>query len=90
MKKENNNKNNIEIEIDTKAPSVSEQKNENKLEINNKPNIFENNNLNKEIKEDEKFKLFLITKYSSLQPDLFSNEIISDFKCISCGLIPSF
>ena len=90
MKNQNKNQNNIEIEIDAKAPNVSEQKKEYKLENNINSNIFENNNLNKEIKEDEKFKLFLITKYSSLKPDLFSNEIISDFKCISCGLIPSF
>ena len=41
-------------------------------------------------KEKEKPKINLITKYSNLDPTLFLNENILDYKCISCGLIPSF
>ena len=44
-------------------------------------------NNNKKLSTKEKIP---ITKYSSLSPDLFFDEFITDYKCISCGLIPSF
>ena len=88
MEIENNNKNNIEIDIEGNSPKDSDSKKENKIENDN--NMIEKNDIDEEMKQKEKLKLFLVTKYSSLQPDLFSNEYISDFKCISCGLIPSF
>ena len=44
------------------------------------------NNINK-IKNEKKNP---ITKYSSLNPNLFYEEFINEYKCILCGLIPSF
>lgn len=41
-------------------------------------------------KEDNTNKIIPITKHSSLNPNLFSDEYIKDYKCILCGLIPSF
>ena len=41
-------------------------------------------------KKEGKEKLNIITKYSNLDPSLFSNEFILDYKCVKCGLIPSF
>jgi len=87
MEIEDNNKNNIEIDVEGSSPKDSDSKEVNKFENNNK---IEKDVIDEEMKRKEKIKLFLITKYSSLQPDLFSSEYISDFKCISCGLIPSF
>ena len=67
--------------------------------IINKPQEKENNEINKLIikndgmikqEKEEKEKLNIITKYSNLEPSLFSDEYILDYKCISCGLIPSF
>ena len=58
--------------------------------------VVKNSDINKqtdeEVKkeEEEKPKIFLVTKYSNLDPELFLNENILDYKCISCGLIPSF
>ena len=50
-----------------------------------------NNNIkNKKIKNNPNNKIIPITKFSSLDPSLFSNEFITDYKCISCGLIPSY
>lgn len=49
-----------------------------------------NKNENQIIKSPNKDDIIPITKYSSLDPSLFSYEYISDYKCISCGLIPSF
>ena len=96
MEIEENNKNdNIQIEIDMKAPKDSYDKNKNgeKNKMKNKNIIIiENDEFieEEESKEKEEKKLFLITKYSNLYPDLFFNEFISDYKCFSCGLIPSF
>ena len=91
MEIEENQNNIIEIEIDKETPkdSVEEEK---KLENKTKNNIIiiENDEYIEEMKEKEKLRLSIITKYSNLSPELFSNEFILDYKCISCGLIPSF
>ena len=84
----------IEIDlIDLDVPIDSDEKNkkEEQSKVKNNIIIIEND----EFFEDEKEKLnevkkILITKYSSLEPNLFLNENILDYKCISCGLIPSF
>ena len=52
-------------------------------------NSLENKNINEENNDNINNKI-VITKLSSLNPNLFSNEYISDYKCISCGLIPSY
>ena len=77
----------MDIEIEIKVPETSDTQklNENENEIEDNKGIIKNNNF-----IEEKEKVILITKYSSLSPDLFFNENIIDYKCISCGLIPSF
>ena len=92
MEIEENQNNIIEIEIDKETPKDSDLKEEKKLENKTKNNIIiiENDEYIEEMKEKEKLRLSIITKYSNLSPDLFSNEFILDYKCISCGLIPSF
>ena len=67
------------------------------LEINNLENeLIKSTDISKQSdeevneKEKEKPKINLITKYSNLDPTLFLNENILDYKCISCGLIPNF
>ena len=100
MDNDENKNNNIEINNDKDFPKDSDLIEEKLLENNEKNNsiIYKNEEFIEEIKdkgkeeenEKEKLKLFLITKYSNLQPELFSNEFILDYKCISCGLIPNF
>ena len=82
---EKEEKNNIKIEI-----NLNTTKEENILENKNKNNIIIIENDEYVEDEKEKQKIILINKYSNLEPDLFSNEYILDYKCISCGLIPSF
>ena len=72
----NDNKDDINLNI---------KKNENKNII-----IIENDDYIKKLEKDKEKKINVITKYSSLNPNLFSFEYIEDYKCISCGLIPSF
>ena len=86
----------VEIEIDLDSPKDTDDKNKNKEQNKVKNNIIiiEDEEFIEEQREKEKFdevkKIVLITKYSSLEPDLFLNEFILDYKCISCGLIPSY
>ena len=77
----------INLSNDDKDCPSSLQKNSNK-NINNNIIIIENDDYNKENENENKIEI--ITKYSSLDPSLFLSEYISDYKCISCGLIPSF
>jgi hypothetical protein len=80
------------------SPQMSYIENRNKIlpyGDNNYNSSVNNNSIDKleeekKEKEKEKDKLNIITKYSNLDPSLFSNEFISDYKCVSCGLIPSF
>ena len=67
------------------------------LDINNLENeLIKSTDISKQSdekvneKEKEKTKIILITKFSNLDPELFFNENILDYKCISCGLIPNF
>ena len=90
----NSEENNIEdddmdIEIEIKVPKSSDAQNlvEGQEEKKDNKNIIKDNDTEK---EKEKEKIILITKYSSLAPDLFYNENILDYKCILCGFIPSF
>lgn len=94
MEIEDNNQNdNIQIQINNEVVNdnnfedmnIEKEKGKNIFIIENDEYIEEEND-----KEKEGKKLLLITKYSNLEPNLFSNEFILDYKCISCGLIPSF
>ena len=94
MEEEEKINNNIQEEIAEEEPqdTIENNQQENKIK---KDNIFiiekdETMKEEKKEKEKEKDKLNIITKYSNLDPSLFSNEFISDYKCVSCGLIPSF
>ena len=62
-------------------------------EIELKKDESEKKEIKKEIENDledkEKNQINIITKNSSLSPDLFSLSYISEYKCILCGLIPS-
>jgi hypothetical protein len=49
-----------------------------------------NNEINTNDNTQSKNKQLPITKLSSLDPNLFSDEYIADYKCILCGLIPSY
>ena len=84
----------IEIEIDLDVPKDTGDKikNEEQSKVKNNIIIIEDEEFIEEEKEkmDEIKKIVLITKYSSLEPALFLNEFIFDYKCISCGLIPSY
>ena len=86
----------IEIDlIDLDVPIDSDEKNkkDEQSKVKNNIIIIENEEFFEAEKEKEKVnevKKILITKYSSLEPNLFLNENILDYKCISCGLIPSF
>ena len=77
-----------EKECLTKTPEIELKNDENeKKEIKKEiENVLENkeNNENK-----EKNQIKIITKNSSLSPDLFTLSYISEYKCILCGLIPS-
>jgi hypothetical protein len=63
------------------------------LETNENKNIIKKDENNKELENvsnnNEKKQEVIITKYSSLSPDLFSLSYISEFKCFLCGLIPN-
>ena len=63
-----------------------------KLKVKRRRKIVEDEDEEEEIKSknEEDNKIIPITKYSSLDPNLFLDEFISDNKCISCGLIPSY
>ena len=87
MKEKNNKDNNTPVEEPQDTISDNQQKMENK--IDNKL-IIENNSFEVETKEKLNKKLVIISKYSNLDPCLFTNEYILDYKCISCGLIPSY
>ena len=87
MKEKKNNDNNTPVEEPQDTISDNQQKMENK--IDNKL-IIENNSFEVETKEKLNKKLVIISKYSNLDPCLFTNEYILDYKCISCGLIPSY
>ena len=78
----NENVNFIEENKEKKEENNKKEENIEKEEKNEKEENIE--------KEEEKEKLIVITKYSSLDPDLFLNENKIDYKCIKCGLIPSF
>ena len=93
----NNGINNFEINIDIPKENIPENNNENQMLENEWKNkfIIENdeyyeNILEKEEEKDKKKKIVLITKYSNLEQNLFLDEFILDYKCISCGLIPSY
>ena len=83
MKEKNNNDNNTQVEEPQDNISDNQQKMENKID---------NKLINIEVETKEKLnkKLVIISKYSNLDPSLFTNEYILDYKCISCGLIPSY
>ena len=87
MKEKKNNDNDTPVEEPQDTISDNQQKMENK--IDNKL-IIENNSFEVETKEKLNKKLVIISKYSNLDPCLFTNEYILDYKCISCGLIPSY
>ena len=87
MKEKNNKDNNTLVEESQDTINDNQQKMENK--IDNKL-IIENNSFEVETKEKLNKKLVIISKYSNLDPSLFTNEYILDYKCISCGLIPSY
>ena len=92
--------NDTEVKEEIKNPETKETQNlNNEIKETNKNNIIKDENIIKDKekekgeekeKEEEKEKLIVITKYSSLNPDLFLDEYIKDYKCIKCGLIPSF
>ena len=88
MKEKKNKDNNTLVEESQDTISDNQQKMENK--IDNKLIIENNSNIEVETKEKLNKKLVIISKYSNLDPSLFTNEYILDYKCISCGLIPSY
>ena len=88
MKEKNNKDNNTLVEESQDTINDNQQKIENK--IDNKLIIENNSNIEEETKEKLNKKLVIISKYSNLDPRSFTNEYILDYKCISCGLIPSY
>ena len=84
-KSEEKNQSQSEGEINQDIKIDNEQKGKekeiNKIEIDNS----DKNN----VKKEEEKKVLVITKYSSLNPELFSLKYISEYKCQLCGLIPS-
>ena len=56
-------------------------------ELNNETKINKDNEIT--ATENNNQKIVLITKNTSLSPNFFSLSYILDYKCISCGLIPS-
>ena len=71
-------------ELNRKRQLIKDSEDETSNSLENKSTNDENKNNNNANNKK------VITKLSSLSPDLFTNEFISDYKCISCGLIPSY
>ena len=69
------------IIFDSDEEEIKEE-NGKKKDVSENPNNQKNNEI--------KNKIIPITKYSSLDPNLFYDEFIIDYKCFLCGLIPSF
>ena len=82
----NNDKMHIEISNEEPQDTVMNNSQENENKGNNKF-VIENDDY---IEEEKKEKVNIISKYSNLDPSLFTNEYILDYKCVKCGLIPSF
>ena len=90
MRKESANFVEIKNEDKNKMNNVEKVKGINKIEMaieskKNENKIEGKNGINEENNE----KFIPITKNSSLNPELFSLSIISEYKCQLCGLIPS-
>ena len=97
-----NTNNNIDNNIIVKTNPLQEKEKENEeniiteeipLKTEGNKNIIKKDENNKEVENvsnnNEKTQEIIITKYSSLSPDLFSLPYISEFKCFLCGLIPN-
>jgi len=76
--------------LSTKNDVFIKQGKEGKEESEKKEGKEENKKEEGKEKKEKKEKLNIITKYSNLDPSLFTNEFILDYKCISCELIPNF
>jgi hypothetical protein len=87
---EEKNKKDINIPVDEPQDTIIDNHQEIENKKNNKVIIENDSFIKKETKEKSNKKLIIISKYSNLEPSLFTNEYILDYKCISCGLIPSY